>query len=118
MVAKLWILFGSPVISVANLKKKFTYIYDIRYTIYIYTIYIRYRPNREFSVFLGVSPGKAFCARTTIFSVLHTICVSSVSGNFGLCTATIRSLLRDLKIAIFEYSCKSCITTWQAEIFF
>ena len=108
MVAKLWILFGSPVISVANLKKKFTYIiYDIRY-----------RPNREFSVFLGVSPGKAFCARTTIFSVLHTICVSSVSGNFGLCTATIRSLLRDLKIAIFEYSCKSCITTWQAEIFF
>ena len=89
------------------------YIYDIRYT-----IYIRYRPNREFSVFLGVSPGKAFCARTTIFSVLHTICVSSVSGNFGLCTATIRSLLRDLKIAIFEYSCKSCITTWQAEIFF
>ena len=106
MVAKLWILFGSPVISVANFKKKFTY------------IYIRYRPNREFSVFLGVSPGKAFCARTTIFSVLHTICVSSVSGNFGLCTATIRSLLRDLKIAIFEYSCKSCITTWQAEIFF
>ena len=113
MVAKLSILFGSPVISVANLKKKYTY------TIYIYTIYdIRYRPNREFSVFLGVSPGKAFCARTTIFSVLHTICVSSVSGNFGLCTATIRSLLRDLKIAIFEYSCKSCITTWQAEIFF
>ena len=110
MVAQLCIFCGSSDIRVANLLKK-----RIPLT---YTIYIRYRPDSKFPVFLYVSLHKAVCARTTIFSVLHTICVSSVFDNFGLSTATIRCLLRYLKIAIFEYSCKSCITTWQAEIFF
>ena len=112
MVAELCIFFGFSDIRVTNLLKK-----RIPRNTNIQIYDIRYRPDSKFPVFLYVPVHKAVCARTTIFSVLHTICVSSVFDNFGLCTATIRSLLRYLKIAIYEYSCKSCITTWQAEIF-
>ena len=83
------------------------------YTPFIY----QNHQKQEFSVFLGVSADKAVCAETTIFFGLHNMQVSSLLAHFGVPTATLKWVLRYLKIAIFEYSLQSCITTWQAETF-